>query len=259
MSASTSSAKSKSKPTPLSDQEISQNYSRMQNELQVLASKISELESESEEHGLVLATLNEALAADPDRKCFRLIGGVLVERTVKDVVPALQTNRDGLKKVMGSLAEQYKTKEDEFDAFRREYNSYLWGHNQVRLQHASPGLVWNETLADRALQWASFCRLQHSRGTLLDGEPYGENLVAGTGEFPIEDAMAQFTLDESDFDPSNPTYNHWTQVVWASTTQLGCASVSCSNLFAEKATYYVCLYSPPGNVIGQASDNVNVF
>lgn len=45
---------------------------------------------------LVLTTLEEVLEKDPDRKCFRLIGGVLVERTVKDVVPALQTNRSGV-------------------------------------------------------------------------------------------------------------------------------------------------------------------
>ncbi|KAJ7129352.1 Prefoldin beta-like protein [Mycena epipterygia] len=119
---SSAATKAKAKVAPLSDQEISQNYSRMQNELQALAGKIGELDQEADEHTLVLTTLNEALAEEPDRKCFRLIGGVLVERTVKDVVPALQTNRDGIKKVVGNLTEQYKTKEEEFDAFKRDYN-----------------------------------------------------------------------------------------------------------------------------------------
>ncbi|KAG5654609.1 hypothetical protein H0H81_011584 [Sphagnurus paluster] len=87
---------------------------------------------------LVLTTLNDALAEEPDRKCFRLIGGVLVERTVKDVVPTLQTTRDGvrgliarslyancvrqIRKAVGNLTEQYKSKEQDLDTFKREYN-----------------------------------------------------------------------------------------------------------------------------------------
>ena len=51
---------------------------------------------------LVLSTLNDALAEEPGRKCFRLVGGVLVERTVKDVVPAIQMNRDGVRALVQS-------------------------------------------------------------------------------------------------------------------------------------------------------------
>ncbi|KIN92882.1 hypothetical protein M404DRAFT_172432 [Pisolithus tinctorius Marx 270] len=102
--------------------DIQQTYSRFQNELQSIAGKIGELEQEAEEHTLVLATLDEALEKEPNRKCFRLIGGVLVERTVKEVVPALRTNRDGIKKVVSTLTDQIKAKEQEFENFKREYN-----------------------------------------------------------------------------------------------------------------------------------------
>src|SRR3954464_9766826 len=64
---------------------------------------------------LVLETLGPLPG---DRKCFRMINGVLVERTVKDVVPALRTNAEGLKKVLDDLVKQYKTKQDELDKWK---------------------------------------------------------------------------------------------------------------------------------------------
>ena len=40
---------------------------------------------------MVIDTLD---GVDGDKKCFRMIGGVLVERTVKEVAPALTHNKD---------------------------------------------------------------------------------------------------------------------------------------------------------------------
>ncbi|OCB89561.1 Prefoldin beta-like protein [Sanghuangporus baumii] len=121
-SASSSQSKGKASTKTLGARELQQTLSRLQNELQALAAKIGELESEAEEHELVLSTLNEALQSDPQRKCFRMVGGVLVERTVKDVVPALQTNKEGIKKVVANLLAQYKAKDDELESLKREYN-----------------------------------------------------------------------------------------------------------------------------------------
>ena len=47
-----------------------------------------------------------------------MINGVLTERTVKEVVPILQTNSDGLKKALEELVKQYKLKQDEMEKWK---------------------------------------------------------------------------------------------------------------------------------------------
>jgi hypothetical protein len=51
---------------------------------------------ERNEHTLVL---NAIQPLDASRKCFRLIGGVLVERTVGEVLPAVTRNKEGIEQV----------------------------------------------------------------------------------------------------------------------------------------------------------------
>lgn len=53
-----------------------------------------------------------------------MINGVLVERTVKDVKPALQTNSEGLKKVLDDLVKQYKTMQDDMEKWKVCYKIY---------------------------------------------------------------------------------------------------------------------------------------
>lgn len=82
-----------SQPT---EKQIIEAYTQLQQELQAVQQKLFDIDNKFQEHTLVICAL-EPLSKD--RKCFRLMGGVLVERTVGEVVPVLQTNVANLKKV----------------------------------------------------------------------------------------------------------------------------------------------------------------
>merc|ERR1712070_585941 len=100
-------------------QELQVQYSNYKDTLQAIAQKIGDVEQEGEEHKLVLETLTPLPG---DRKCFRMINGVLVERTVSEVLPALQTNAEGLKKVLEDLVKQYRTKQEDMDKWKKKNN-----------------------------------------------------------------------------------------------------------------------------------------
>jgi len=76
------------------------------------------------------SVLETLATTDGNRKCFRLIGGTLVERTVDEVKPGLVSTRDGIKTVISGLAEQYKAKEKELAEFQRKHNIQLKNPNQ---------------------------------------------------------------------------------------------------------------------------------
>ncbi|KAL3904322.1 MAG: hypothetical protein SGPRY_011328 [Prymnesium sp.] len=66
-------------------------YQMMRQQCQQLTYKINELKMDADEHALVidaLAPLHE------ERKCFRMIDAVVVERTVAEVLPAVQKNKE---------------------------------------------------------------------------------------------------------------------------------------------------------------------
>lgn len=100
-------------------QELQAKYTSYKNGLEQIARKLGDIEQELEEHRLVLESLEKLPA---ERKCFRMINGVLVERTVADVIPALQTNSDGLRQVLNELVKQYTSKQQEMDKWKKKNN-----------------------------------------------------------------------------------------------------------------------------------------
>ncbi|KAJ5629158.1 Prefoldin [Penicillium herquei] len=104
---------------PKKQQELQGQYTNFKNTLQQLAQKIGDIEQEAEEHKLVIETLGPL---PEERKCFRMVNGVLVERTVKDVLPNLKTNAEGLQQVLEDMLKQYKTKQTELDTWKKKNN-----------------------------------------------------------------------------------------------------------------------------------------
>jgi prefoldin subunit 2 len=92
----------------LTEQQIIGTYKAMRAEIRQMAEKIAELEVETSEHDRVIQTLKNL---PPTRKAYRMVGGILVERTVQEVLPAVSSNRDGIGQVLKQLSENIKQKE----------------------------------------------------------------------------------------------------------------------------------------------------
>jgi uncharacterized protein YkwD len=122
-------------------------------------------------------------------------------------------------------------------------------HNGDRSSHSAPTVSWNDTLAEYAQNYLNNqnCVFAHSGG------PYGENIAMGYDG--ASDAIAAWYAEGSQYNYEASQYSgstgHFTQVVWVGSTQIGCASVQCSD-----GEYFACEYYPRGNIIGEFSENV---
>merc|ERR1712018_304511 len=115
------------KKTGPTNEQIVAKFQEMRQQQRIIIGKISELEMEKKEHELVLATLT---TVPDDRKCFRMVGGVLVERTVSEVTPALTTNTTQITKLIETLQKQLETKGTELNEYREKHNIRVRGEDE---------------------------------------------------------------------------------------------------------------------------------
>lgn len=111
--------------------EILSEFQKLRNDQRTMANKLSEMEMELNEHKIVIDTLKNV---DPRRKCYRMTGGVLCERTVEDVMPALVTNKEQLIKVIETLNDQLAKKGVEINEFKEKHNIRIKGQQDLQQQ-----------------------------------------------------------------------------------------------------------------------------
>ncbi|KAG9005410.1 hypothetical protein FRB94_010889 [Tulasnella sp. JGI-2019a] len=140
----------------------------------------------------------------------------------------------------------------------QQISDFLTLHNTIRAQHGASALTWDATMANAGEGWADKCVFEHSGGSL---GPWGENIAAGTGSaYDVTAAMKSWTDEISEYDAGNPVASHYTQVVWKGSQKVGCGlAPACAGIFDSSfgpAKFFVCEYSPAGNVIGEFAQNV---
>jgi hypothetical protein len=112
-------------------------------------------------------------------------------------------------------------------------------------------------LAAAAQAWAKGCSFNHSAAGSRPNQ--GENLAWGSGSFSTAaSSVDRWYNENSQYNYSNPGFSsatgHFTQMVWKGSRQLGCGVAQCGG-----QNFWVCRYSPAGNITnpGQFQQNVS--
>jgi prefoldin subunit 2 len=104
-------------------QKIVNVFQSLRDEQTQLVQKTQDLEMDLKEHDLVLSTLSTI--TDKSRRCYRMIGGVLIEHTVGEVVPALQSNREQINNVIESFKQKTEEKAKELTSYKQKHDIHF--------------------------------------------------------------------------------------------------------------------------------------
>jgi uncharacterized protein YkwD len=130
--------------------------------------------------------------------------------------------------------------------------SMLEAHNAVRQKIGVPPLKWSSKLAARAEEWAK--NLAATGASKMQGIP-GQNIgyTSPPGHVQGTAVVAAWAAEASNYDHEKNACidpkrrcNHYTQLVWRNTSDLGCAAAR----DAER-DIWVCDYDPPGNNVDE--------
>ncbi|KFQ99046.1 Peptidase inhibitor 16, partial [Opisthocomus hoazin] len=134
-------------------------------------------------------------------------------------------------------------------------------HNKYRSQVSPPAMdmlkmSWDTELEAFAQAYAEKCIWDHNK----ERGRRGENLFAMAPTLDLEFAVEDWNAEEKYYNLTTSTCvpgqmcGHYTQVVWASTHQIGCGAKFCEKIDGietEEMYLLVCNYYPPGNMKGR--------
>mmetsp|Transcript_46737 Transcript_46737/g.111278 ORF Transcript_46737/g.111278 Transcript_46737/m.111278 type:complete len:211 (-) Transcript_46737:315-947(-) len=101
------------------DNELISQLQGMRNQCTQLTERISMIETEIEDHASAANVLRDYAAARP---CKRMVGGVLIDSTVGEVLPAVENEGAMLTKAVEDLIGKLRERRDTLEEFKRTHN-----------------------------------------------------------------------------------------------------------------------------------------
>ncbi|OEH75356.1 prefoldin subunit 2 [Cyclospora cayetanensis] len=120
----------------LATDELRQQLQRLEKERMALTNTIAELQQDSSDHQLVLDAFKDL---EPSRRCYRLVGGVLVERSVGEVQPALEQHKAKVAEALKTLEAQLANVQSQLAASSQEYVRRTGSSDLPHLQQEAAG------------------------------------------------------------------------------------------------------------------------
>lgn len=158
----------------------------------------------------------------------------------------------------------------EDDPFNRQ--EIVQAHNKWRAEVNSPDISWSAELADKAGNWAETlrqenCAMRHSgpgENLYWAGPKKSANSKDKNGNWiwritaqnvSGKDVVDSWAAEKTWYNPAKnscraplgKSCGHYTQVIWADSTEVGCAFALCD----DQSQIWVCNYRPMGNIVGQ--------
>jgi hypothetical protein len=117
-----------------------------------------------------------------------------------------------------------------------------------------PAMTWHSQLEQTAQAWATQCTFAHNPNRNAGfAVAVGENIAAAGADSPVDALAGLWAAEKSAWtygpltEDNIASVGHYTQMIWAGTTLIGCGVAQCG--FGR---FLVCNYAPSGNLIGSA-------
>jgi len=137
-----------------------------------------------------------------------------------------------------------------------EKKDAISSHNNARQKFFNNSdLVWSDTLEKSAQDYAN--TLSQNGQFTHSSSGYGENLYASSSSAVLKNGVDSWVNEESAYSYNtnscinNRVCGHYTQVIWKTTKEVGCAKAIYQTGKYKGWTVVVCQYNPAGNFIGQ--------